>query len=238
MSGEVALGVRIVAALHGGAVLVARPRGVVHFHPGALTRTGRAVPAGIRPFCGTRSRRLRVVGRTTDDITEAVSGRRFCRSCTQRLPARLGGRPGDASTREGTAALFGDLTVSDLRLAGTWARDVEETYQVHRLLLMVGGSRPMVPASRRSPEQHELVAAYDAIKNRRAALIEAARTDDDRAETRAIYEAKAYNQALRAKAEQQQLAVEYAAARERNGSYLLPRERAVLGRDRDLADTA
>lgn len=218
-----ALGIRVVSALRTGAVLVARPRGVVHFHTGSLTRTGGAVPAGERPFCGTKSRRLRVVGRDVSDIGTAVAGRRFCRSCTGRLPARLGAV--DLVTREGRLAAFGDLSVADLHLAGVWCRNPDETYQVQSVLMLVHGPKPIRPTS---PVGVELLAAYDAIKARRDQLVAAAMTEDEFAALAANREAKAFNQRLVQKNRIREVRIEKAAAIARAGGYLRPDQRELL----------
>jgi hypothetical protein len=211
-------------------VLVARPHGVVHFYPGALTRSGAAVPAAARPFCGTRTRRLQVVARTVADVADAVAGRRFCRSCTHRLPARLGaGRDLRLDTREQWVEAYADLTVADLRLAAAWCRTVEETYQVASLLMQVHGPKPIRP---KTDDGRELLAAYDAVEDRRHLLTAAAMTDAERAAVAAARETDLFNRRLAEKQRRKSIAVEKAHARQRAGSYLLPHERELV------ADTA
>ncbi|HSV37509.1 MAG TPA: hypothetical protein VLI04_02010 [Nocardioidaceae bacterium] len=215
---------RVLAAIHSGAVLVARPRGVVHVHPGGLTRSGRSVPATGRPFCGVNSRRLRVLATSGAEIPAALTGRRFCRSCTTRLPARLGSVV-ELVTREDREVAFGDLTVADLHLAGVWCRTPDETYQVQSLLMLVHGPKPIRPTSASS---RELLAAYDAVKARRDQLVEQARTDDEIAATRATQEAVAHNRALVEKNRRREVAIEKAAEVALAGGYVLPHQRDLL----------
>lgn len=215
----VSLGVRIVAALHEDVALVARPRGVVHFRAGRMTR-------GARPFCGTRTRRLQVVGRDVDDIAAAVGGRRFCRSCTRRLPARLGaGRDLPLDTRDDWMAAYGDLTVADLRLAATWCRTVDETHQVQRILMLACGPKPTRPTS---DTDRALRAAYDAVTARRRQLTAAAMTPDEVAAVAEARETELFNRRLAEKQRRKSIAIEKAQERERAGGYLTPGDRELL----------
>lgn len=215
---------RVLAAIHSGAVLVGRPHGAVHVHPGDLTRSGRAVPASVHPFCGVRSRRLRVLATSSVEVPAALTGRRFCRSCTTRLPVRLGTAV-ELVTREDRETAFGDLTVADLRLAGIWCRTPDETYQVQSLLMLVHGPKPIRPTSAGG---QELLAAYDAIKDRRDYLVEQARTDDEIAAVRATREAAAHNRALVEKNRRREIAIEKAAEVALAGGYVLPHQRDLL----------
>ncbi len=220
-----ALGLRVVAALRGGAVLVSRPRGVVHFHDGVLTASGRSVPANARPYCGARSRRLRVVARDVDQVGPAVAGRRFCRSCTLRLPARLGTTCPDLQTRDDWQELYDDLTVADLRLAASWARTVDETYQVQRVLMVVHGPKPTFA---RTPERRALAAAYDAAADRRRHIEAAARTPE---EVAAVHEARAvelHNNRLVARSRNRDTWIDRLGEKERAGRYLTSDEREAL----------
>lgn len=226
MSSQAALGVRIAAALHERVVLVARPRGVVHFHQGALTRGGGAVPSTARPFCGTRTRRLQVVGQDVADVAVAVGGRRFCRSCTHRLPARLGaGRDLALNTRADWLAAYGDLTIADLHLAATWCRTVDETHQVHRILMLACGPNPPRPTS---DTDRALRAAYDAVTERRRRLTAAAMTPEEVAAVAEARETELFSRRLAEKKRRKQYAIEKAQERDRAGGYLTPGDRELL----------
>ncbi len=215
---------RILAAVANGAVLVGRPHGVVHIHAGALTRGGCSVPRGERPYCGVRTRRLRVLGTTTADLTAAIAGRRFCRTCVTMLPARLGGGPGALVTRDDWIAAYGDLTVADLHLAALWSRTVDETYQVMSVLRQ-HGSKPIRPTT---DAGRALLAAYDAVLDRRRRLTSAAMTDDERAAVRDAREAELFSRRRAEKQRRKGIAIEKAQERARSGSYLFPHERQLL----------
>jgi hypothetical protein len=222
----IAPGIRVLAALRGGAVLVARPRGVVHVYPGHLTRTGRAVPGSARPFCGTRSRRLRVVGRAGSLPSFPGAGRRFCRSCTDRLPAALGvdGRSALVS-RDDFLTAYAALTVQDLMVATSWCRTVEETHQVGHLVLILFGPKPLRPAT---SDELQLREVHDAIEHRRHALRDAELTDDERAARAANREAKAFEAARIQSARRSAAALDKAMDRRLRGQYLMPHERDLL----------
>lgn len=220
----IAPGVRLVAALRFGAVLVARPRGVVHVHDGRLTPNG-SVPASVRPFCGTRSRRLRVVG-TVDAMPNLIGGRRFCRSCTRRLPAALGRRVSEPGPRDEWLATYDGLTVEDLTVAARWTRTVDETYQVDRLALMLHGPKPLRPAT---AEQCALRDLHDLIEKRRRDLTRAAQTPEERAEAEARREAADHDRRRLAAARSKDAAVARAVERRERGQYLMPHERELLG---------
>lgn len=231
---------RILAAVAGGAVLVGRPRGVVHVYAGALTRSGRAVPAAARPVCRSNTRRLRVlvtpesrgrlIGHATITATGDLAGRnrRFCRTCVAMLPARLGGGSGALVTRDDWIAAYSDLTVADLGLATAWARTVEETHQVSTVLSQIHGPKPLRPARDRTPAEEELVAAYDAVNARRRRLTVAAMTDDEREAVRAARETELFNRRLTERQRRKAIAIEKAQERARTGSYLFPHERQLL----------
>ncbi|MCR1785362.1 hypothetical protein KVF89_22670 [Nocardioides carbamazepini] len=232
---------RILAAVAGGAMLVGRPRGVVHVYSGALTRSGRAVPAAARPVCGVRTRRLRVlvtpetrdrlVGHATVTPAGDLAGRnrRFCRTCVAVLPARLGGGSGALVTRDDWVAAYSDLTVVDFGLATAWARTVEETHQLSTVLSQVHGPKPARPAKYRTPAEEELVAAYDAVNVRRRHLTVAAMTDDERAAVQAVRDTEMFNRRLTERQRRKAIAVENAQERARSGGYITPRDRELLG---------
>ncbi|KAB2806950.1 hypothetical protein F9L07_28370 [Pimelobacter simplex] len=224
-------GLRVLAAVATGAVLVGRPRGVVHVHRGDLTRSGHAVPATARPVCGVRSRRLRVfldatqVGRLVgftgaagDDLTILTRGgaRRLCRTCTALLPARLGGGSGALVSREDWLTAYAGLTTSDLLVAASWARTVDETHQVQHVTQMLFGSR------HQAPELHK------AIEARRQALVAATRTADEIAAARAYRAAEDHNRRLLLTARRTEALVERAQRKRRAGRYLMPNEREAL----------
>ncbi|TQK68267.1 hypothetical protein [Nocardioides sp. SLBN-35] len=215
---------RILAAVAAGAVLVGRPRGVVHVHAGALTRSGRAVPAAVRPYCGVRTRRLRVLATTTGDVTTAIAGHRFCRTCVTLLPARLGGGSGVLVTRDDWAEAYGDLTVADLHLAASWARTVDETYQVMTVLRQ-HGPKPIRPTT---DDGRALAAAYDAVIARRRKLTSAAMTDDERAAVREAREVELFNRQHAEKQRRKNVAIEKAQQRALSGGYVTPGDRELL----------
>lgn len=210
----VALGLRIPAALHSGAVLVARPRGVVHIHADRLTRSGRAVPATVRPLCRTLTRRLHVVATDARGALVAVQGRRFCRSCTNRLPDRLGSTRRLVS-RDDWIAVFGDLTVDDLWVAARWTRTVEETHQVSALATMLHG--------------WELPDLRAFLNTRRRTLATAELTPEEQAEAAARREAADFEQRRIASARASADRLDKAAARASSGGYVAPWDREVLG---------
>lgn len=215
----IAATLRLANAVHAGAVLVARPRGVVHVHTGPLTRSGRH--AAARPLCGAVTRRLAVVGRASSDLpaaVEAAGRRRFCRTCLRMLPARLGSTQ-QLVTRDDWIEMFADLTVADLHLAARWARTVDETYQVMRLLGCLHGPKPP-----RGP----LADAYDQVTKRRHKLTLAAMTDDERAAVHAARDTEAFNRRLAERTRRCDIAVERAQDRARRGRFLTPHERELL----------
>lgn len=213
----IAPALRLLTAVRNNAVLVARPRGVVHVHDGQLTRTRTAVPAAARPFCGTRTRRLRVVATTTAEVAAAVAGgRRFCRSCTTRLPARLGGDAVELGTRDGWMEVFADLTQEDLFLAAAWCLTVDETHQVQRTVQMLFGSR------HQAPELHR------AVEQRRADIVARSRTPEEIAAAAAAREAELANRRQGEKTRRREIAIARATDHALRGSYLLPHERQVL----------
>lgn len=220
---------RILAAIANGAALVGRPRGVVHVYSGALTRGGGSVPTSSRPYCGVRTRRLRVLGTTTTDASTAVVGRpHFCRTCVVLLPARLGGGSGALVTRDDWIEAYGDLTADDLRLAAAWSRTVGETYQVADVLMKVHGPKPIRPTT---DAGRALLAAYDAAEARRRRLTAAAMTDDERAAVREAREAELFNRRRAEKQRRKGIAIEKAQERALSGGYITPS-------DRELLDTA
>lgn len=229
MTARVALGVRITAALHGDVVLVARPRGVVHLHAGAVTRSGGSVPAGTRPLCGVRSRRLRVLGADLAAATGvAATGRRFCRTCTTLLPPRLGRAVRLVSRDDWIAAYDGVLTVADLHLAARWSREVWETEQVDRLLMALHGPKPPHRKAAVALGALELLDAYEAAAKRRERLVAAAMTDEQRAEAADLQDAARFNSRLVRQAQRREIALARLLERQTAGSYLYPHERELL----------
>lgn len=222
----IAPGIRVLAALRGGAVLVARPRGVVHVYDGDLTRSGRAVPGGARPFCGTRSRRLRVVGRADSLPTFPGAGRRFCRSCTDRLPAALGVEARSVLiSRDDWLAAYAALTVEDLLVAAAWCRTVDETHQVGVLTQMLFGPKPLRP---KTPAQEQLQRLHDAAVERRKVLRDLEMTDEERAARAARQEVETENFKRIQSARRSAAALNKAVDRRLRGQYLMPHERNLL----------
>lgn len=229
MTARVALGVRIAAALHGDVVLVARPRGVVHLHAGAVSRSGGSVPAGSRPLCGVRSRRLRVLGADLGTAARlSGAGRRFCRTCTTLLPARVGGDVSLVSRDDWIAAYGGVLTVADLQLAGRWAVTVDETYQVETLLMRLHGPKPATQKAAAALGSVALLDAYETAAKRRRHLAAAAMTDEQRAEAASLQEAARFTTRLNRQARRREIALSRVLERQASGSYLLPHERELL----------
>lgn len=113
----------------GCAFLVSRPRGVAHAYTGPLTRSRTAVPAGRRPLCGTRTRRLRLVD-------TPAGARRVCVRCARHLTQATAG-PVDRNTvaRRWSHVTAWDL-VCELEAAAT-PGEVDEV--AHLSLLLVGG---------------------------------------------------------------------------------------------------
>lgn len=137
----IAPGLRIVAALRSGALLVHRPRGVVHVATGPVTASGRFLSSHGRIVCRARTRRLHVLDRPGGTVE--LGGRRFCRRCTATLAPSLGVAERQPVSREDWVAAYSHLTVADLAQAARWTQDVEETHQVGRILLMVHGPAPI-----------------------------------------------------------------------------------------------
>lgn len=201
---------RVLNALHAGAVLVARPRGVVHIHTGRLSRNGHAVPSTERPMCRARTRRLTVVGHDSGDILPAVAGRRFCRTCIKILPPRLG-YDMPLLSRDDWLTAFSALTIDDLWIATGWIWTVDEAHQVSRVLQMVHG--PGHTALRR------------AINDRRRARQAANRSTEDIAHVQALRKAEQHDRSLVDTARRLEVARDRALERNRAGAYLMPWER-------------
>jgi hypothetical protein len=223
----IAPGIRVLAAVRAGAVVVGRPRGVVHIYSGPLTRSGASAPTGAAPFCGTRSRRLRVLGKADDLSSFPGTGRRFCRSCTRRLPAALGvdGRRVLGDQREDWMAAFADLTVSDLHTAAGWCRTVSETHQVGRLLQMLHGPKPVRP---RDVAGRALQAAHELVEKRRRILTTAERPAEEREGIVARRAAETAAHVRQQREHRRGYAAARAAERAALGKYLAPHERELL----------
>lgn len=225
----IAPGLRVVAALRAGSVLVARPRGTVHIHAGRLTRKGATVPTGVRPFCGVRSRRLRVVGHSGDlSVLGARTGRRFCRRCIDRLPAVLGvDDRQQLVTRDDWLTAYGTLTAADLTAAAVWCRTVDEAHQVSRVILMQFGPKPLNRFA--SPRATQLWDLHERVEVRRRRLVNRDRTEAERAQIVAMRDAEAADRQRTAKARRQEAAIDRAHERRRAGTYMTPYEKGLVG---------
>ena len=209
---RVAVGLRTVAALRGGARVAVRSRSrVAHLYVGPATRTGLGVPRGRRPVCGARTRRL-VLAETLPP------GRRFCRRCTGLLPVALGRATAVPVTQDDYADVFAHLTVDDLALAGAWARTVDETYEVGNVLTLVHGYAMA----------GHLGQVHDQLNRRRRDLANRERTPEER-------DAAAARAAQRIEDDARALAAARlgsgrarALDRQNRGAYLTPRERQLI----------
>lgn len=225
-----ALAIRVLAAVRcAGAVLVARPHGVIHLHVGSLTRSGLAVSPAARPYCGTRSKRLSVVAdrNTLEQIrTVGLGGRRFCRTCTARVPARLAWA-GPLVSRDDHLAAYDGLTVEDLRIAAAWARTIDETHEVGYLAQLLHGGTPLL-RPKTAGAALDLYELHAAIVGRRRQLESAALTDEQRAERAAARQAETDQRRLVEAGRRRQAAVDRANDRANRGAYLMPHERELL----------
>lgn len=169
---------RVLAAVRAGAHLVARPVGVVHLaEAGPLTSSGLFLPRSSGPYCGARTRRLRVFGAGVSGLQAA--GRRFCRRCTAALPLSLGADVKQLRTRDDDLTAYGHLTVADFTVAATWCRTVEETHQVGRIALVVHGPTPVRRPTDPAGTAYDLWAFEQALLSRRRTLAVRALTPDE-----------------------------------------------------------
>lgn len=215
----VAAPLRLVAAVRAGALLVARPRGVVHVAAaGPLTPSGRALPRASRTVCRGRTGRLYLF---TPGVTGvAGSGRRFCRRCTAALPVSLGTAVDELRTRDHDIAAYGHLTADDLTIAASWCRTVEETHQVGRIGLIVLGPAPI---RRDTP-----VAAFEStLIARRKSLAAAALSPEEREAAVAAREADVAKSARVNAGRAKQAVIDRITDRANRGHYLLPHEREL-----------
>lgn len=224
---------RILAALHAGAQLVHRPRGVVHLYAGPLTPSGRFAAAAGRTVCRARTRRLAVLDRPGGTVE--LGGRRFCRRCTAALPPVLGAVVQHPVSRDDWQAAYGALTLDDFETALAWsgcgrAASLEDwaaaaagTHTLGYLLSVVHGPQPFRrPTDAHGARLYDLHAAIVTARHRFAAN---ARTPEEREANRRQAEDLAAQTRLALRAHRRADAV--ARAQDRRG-YRTPYERQLL----------
>jgi len=114
------------------------------------------------------------------------------------------------------------LTVEDLLHAASWTRCVDETHQVQRLANQLHGPTPIRP---RTDEQKRRALIDTICQNRRRRFENAGRGEENAARARAEADERARIQAARRREAQ----VARAYDKRREGRYLMPHERALLG---------
>lgn len=219
----VAVGLRLVTATRGGAVLARRPRSrVVHVVHGPTTRTGLHVRAGARPVCGARTRRLTVVAGVT---TVPVCGWRFCRTCTR----LLGPTPDQVFTRDQVARMFANVTVDDLTVAAGWCLTVDETHEVSRVASIVHGTPP-VRRPTTTGRALELWVLEQTLLDRRRRLRLTEMSPEEHAAVLDQREGRRAHADAMAASYRHEHAVARAQDRARRGQYLLPHQRDLIHR--------
>lgn len=224
----IALGLRVVAACRGGALIGYRPNSpAAHLVPGGqATLSGAWVRSTTPPLCGQRTRKLRVGGLPLQVVT---AGRRFCRRCTTRLPWSLGRVAGDVMHRAEIHAAYGHLTIADLRLAAAWTVTVEDTHLVGRVSTELFGRAPMVrPDPARDPDRAALWRLNQYLVKRRDRLREAELTVEARADLAAVQDQRLYERGLIAAQQRRDVATEVALERDREGKYLSGRQQWLI----------
>ncbi|WP_300680684.1 hypothetical protein [Nocardioides sp.] len=213
----------LVAALRSGSVLAERPGSAAVARRLRPTADGKAVAhvcttGRLLPVCGARTRRL---AQLPDGVAVLGSDRRVCRRCTARL---AGGAP-VTTTRAEMDAAFGNLTVEDLAAIAGWARSVEESHQIGRVLMMRFGCAPRNPTT---AEGKALRAVELDLYRHRRKLESAERSPEERARIVAQREAEQYDRDVIRAARIQQDRVDIAVARRAQDRYLPTWERELL----------
>jgi hypothetical protein len=157
------------------------------------------------------------------------AGRRFCRSCTDRLPAALGADSRSVLvSRDDWSAAYAGLTIEDLMVAAAWCRTVDETHQVGRIALMLYGPKPLRHAVATVPKGARVLALHEAIEKRRDRLRNAELTDAERAAQVARREAETAERQRIQSARRSAAVLDKAMDRRARGGYLMPHERELL----------
>ena len=219
---------RLVAAMAGGARLVARPHGVLHVYSGRRTASGRFVPASARVLCRVRTRRLSVIEQASPLLD--TGERRMCARCMAVLPVALGRVDARelGSSLDGWKAAYAHLSPAMLRWAGARATTLAESSQVGTVAGLVHGQKPRVVPASRTADQAARFEMHAAIERRRDQLRAAARTVEEIEANRALVADETASRIHLYETETKGRRRDRARTKALRGQYLMPHERDLL----------